>query len=176
MNSSTKIVPGDILVFNRDPLAEIFMSYLKPATKGIDNVPNVSQMVWDCVPQEYTNQMWHLSLELNFSWVEAMNLVSGISGQTICSRELSVKPNLRQKMKRRKHSEMPPCCQIHLKGLASVGEDVERNFRSFLLKIRNELLQQCYPVNLEVSLKHWQEIIQEVLNTRNNTRSIKYKK
>ena len=63
-----------------------------------------------------------------------------------------------------------PCGQIHLKGLASVGEDVERNFRSFLLKIRNELLQQCYPVNLEVSLKHWQEIIQEVLNTRNNTR------
>ena len=58
--------------------------------------------MWDCVPQEDTNQTGHLSLELNFSWVEAMNLVSGISGQTICSRELSVRPNLRQKMKRRK--------------------------------------------------------------------------
>ena len=35
VNSSTKIVPGDILVFNCDPLAKIFMSYLKPVTKGI---------------------------------------------------------------------------------------------------------------------------------------------
>ena len=35
VNSSTMIVPGDILVFNCDPLAEIFMSYLKPVTKEI---------------------------------------------------------------------------------------------------------------------------------------------
>ena len=52
-------------------------------------------------------------------------------------------------MKRRKHSEMPPCCQIHLKGLASIGEDVEGNLGSLLLQVRDELLQQRDPVNLQ---------------------------
>ena len=44
---------------------------------------------------------------------------------------------------------MPPCCQIHLKGLASVGEDVEGNLGSLLLQVRDELLQQRDPVNLQ---------------------------
>ena len=44
---------------------------------------------------------------------------------------------------------MPPCCQIHFKGLASIGEDVESNLGSLLLQVRDELLQQRDPVNLQ---------------------------
>ena len=88
----------------------------------------------------------HLSLELNFSCVDAMNLVSGISGHTICSNELSVRRNLQLFVER--SSELPPCCQIHLQRLAPIGEDVEGNLGSLLLQVRNELLQQGDPVNL----------------------------
>ena len=93
-----------------------------------------------------------------------MNLVSGMSGQTICSRELSVRPNLKQKLRNtqicyvepnleqkwKKHSDLSPCCQIHFQGLASIGEDVESHLSSFLLQIRDKLLQKRDPVNLEV--------------------------
>ena len=49
----------------------------------------------------------------------------------------------------RKHSDLPPCCQIHFKGLAPIGEDVESNLSSLLLQVRDELLQQRDPVNLQ---------------------------
>ena len=88
----------------------------------------------------------HLSLELNFSCVDAMNLVSGISGHTICSNELSVRRNLQLLVGR--SSELPPCRQIHLQRLAPIGEDMEGNLGSLLLQVRNELLQQGDPVNL----------------------------
>ena len=88
----------------------------------------------------------HLSLELNFSCVDAMNLVSGISGHTICSNELSVRRNLQLLVER--SSELPPCRQIHLQRLAPIGEDMEGNLGSLLLQVRNELLQQGDPINL----------------------------
>ena len=59
------------------------MSYLKP---------KIIQFT-----RQVAIKICYLSLELNFSCVEAMNLVSGMSGQTICSRELSVRPNLERK-------------------------------------------------------------------------------
>ena len=103
-------------------------------------------MVWECV-QSQSNMAPQSGAKLFLGGCDESCLrnvwPNHLLQRTVCQTKSEAK------VEEKASSDLLPCCQIHFQGLASVGEDVEGNLSSLLLQVRDELLQQRDPVNLQ---------------------------